>query len=270
MKNSQKGFIVPLLLVVIALLVVGGGVYVYKNKKVEKPIVIDTETKQIDQNQQKTDTQTPPVVAKEKTSSGGSVLKSPNFSPTKDWSIKYVSLLKQAIKEKYGIDDKTISENLSIVSVRKGSQIDEIDGWGIPYSREGVASFHFIYKIGWAYYNSREGQISIKNSSGNDLTDQQFLENIKAKLDPIFTIKNIISEKEAVAKCGETSKPLFPQIEAPWYNNDNNISFYPPSNDLIFSCNKTISMKENRCLYEKFSLLTGSKLSSQEGACWVQ
>lgn len=267
MKNSQKGFIVPLLLVVIALLVVGGGAYVYKNKKAEVPIVIDTGTKQIDQNQQKIDTQTPPVVAKEKTPNDGSVLKSPNFSPTKDWSIKYVSLLKQAIKEKYGIDDKIIGENLSIVSVRKGSQID---GWGIPYSREDVASFHFIYKIGWAYYNNRGEQISIKDSSGNDLTDQQFLENIKAKLDPIFTIKNIISEKEAIAKCGETSKPLFPPIEAPWYNNDNNISFYPPSNDLIFSCNKTISMKENRCLYEKFSLLTGAKLSSQEGACWLQ
>jgi len=33
MKNSKKGFIVPVLLVIIALLVVGGGVYVYENKK---------------------------------------------------------------------------------------------------------------------------------------------------------------------------------------------------------------------------------------------
>jgi len=197
----------------------------------------------------------------------GSVFKSPNFSPTKDWSIKYVGLLKQAIKEKYEIDDKTIGENLSIVSVRNGSQID---GWGIPYSREDVGSFHFIYKIEWAYYNSLGEFISIKDGSGNDLTDQQFLENIKAKLEPVFTIKNIITEKEAITKCGETSSPLFPPIKEPWYNNDNNISFYPPSNDLIFSCNKIINMRENRCLFEKFSLLTGSKLSSQEGTCWVQ
>jgi len=267
MKNSQKGFVAPLLLVVIALLVVGGGVYVYKNQKVEKPLVVDAGIQQSDQNQQKIETKTPLVVAKENTSNSESVFKSPNFSPTKDWSIKYVALLKQAIKEKYGIDDKTISENLSIVSVRKGSQID---GWGTPYSREDIGNFHFIYKIGWAYYNSRGESISIKDSSGNDLTDQQFLENIKAKLEPIFTIKSIISEKEAITKCGKTSNPLFPPIEAPWYNNDNNISFYPPSNDLIFSCNKTINMKENKCLFEKFSLLTGSKLSSQEGACWVQ
>ncbi len=37
MKNLQKGFIVPVLLAVIALLVVGGGVYVYKSKKTEAP-----------------------------------------------------------------------------------------------------------------------------------------------------------------------------------------------------------------------------------------
>ena len=78
------------------------------------------------------------------------------------------------------------------------------------------------------------------------------------------------TDKEAITKCGETSSPLFPPIKEPWYNNDNNILFYPPSKDLIFSCNKTINMKENKCLFEKFSLLTGSKLSSQEGACWVQ
>ena len=29
MKNTQKGFIVPLLIVIIAVLVIGGGVYVY-------------------------------------------------------------------------------------------------------------------------------------------------------------------------------------------------------------------------------------------------
>ncbi len=42
MKNSQKGFVVPVILVVIALFVVGGGVYVYSNKKAEAPAVIDT------------------------------------------------------------------------------------------------------------------------------------------------------------------------------------------------------------------------------------
>ena len=47
MKNSQKGFVVPLLIAIIAVLVIGGGVYVYeKNKKTETPVV-DTGTQQI-------------------------------------------------------------------------------------------------------------------------------------------------------------------------------------------------------------------------------
>ena len=54
MKNSKKGFIVQVLLVIIALLVVGGGVYIYENKKAEVPAVVDTGTQQ-------TNTQTPPV-----------------------------------------------------------------------------------------------------------------------------------------------------------------------------------------------------------------
>ncbi len=54
MENSQKGFIAPVILVIIALLVIGGGVYVYKSKKVETPAVVDTGTQQ-------TDIQTPPV-----------------------------------------------------------------------------------------------------------------------------------------------------------------------------------------------------------------
>ncbi|MSR73202.1 hypothetical protein EXS61_01170 [Candidatus Parcubacteria bacterium] len=41
--KKQKGFIVPLLAVLV-LLAVGGGVYVYKNKKVQAPVVSNTET----------------------------------------------------------------------------------------------------------------------------------------------------------------------------------------------------------------------------------
>ncbi|OGI94213.1 hypothetical protein A3A03_00980 [Candidatus Nomurabacteria bacterium RIFCSPLOWO2_01_FULL_40_18] len=51
MKNLQKGFVVPLLIAIIAVLVVGGGVYVYSNKKSEVPAV-DVGTQQADKNQQ--------------------------------------------------------------------------------------------------------------------------------------------------------------------------------------------------------------------------
>ena len=51
MHNSQKGFVVLLLIGIIALLVIGGGVYIYENKKVEVPTV-DTAVTQPNQNQQ--------------------------------------------------------------------------------------------------------------------------------------------------------------------------------------------------------------------------
>lgn len=60
MKDLQKGFIVPVLLVIIAIFVVGGGVYIYENKKTEAPAVVNTETQQPTQVQQ-TNTQTPSV-----------------------------------------------------------------------------------------------------------------------------------------------------------------------------------------------------------------
>ncbi len=42
MNNSQKGFVVPLLIGIVALLVIGGGVYIYQNEKIEVPEVVDT------------------------------------------------------------------------------------------------------------------------------------------------------------------------------------------------------------------------------------
>ena len=45
MKNSQKGFIVPVLLAIIILLIVSVGVYIYETKKAEAPVV-DTGTPQ--------------------------------------------------------------------------------------------------------------------------------------------------------------------------------------------------------------------------------
>ncbi len=63
MKNSQKGFVVPLLIAIIALLVVGG-VYIYKNKKVEVPAVVDTIVQQPNQvqNTSNTSSENTPVI----------------------------------------------------------------------------------------------------------------------------------------------------------------------------------------------------------------
>lgn len=50
MKNSQKGFVVPVILVIIALLVIGGGVYVYQIKKSGIPVIVDTRTQEPNQD----------------------------------------------------------------------------------------------------------------------------------------------------------------------------------------------------------------------------
>ena len=52
MKNKQKGFVVPLLIAIIALLIIGGGVYIYENKKAEAPALTNTGIQQSDQVQQ--------------------------------------------------------------------------------------------------------------------------------------------------------------------------------------------------------------------------
>jgi len=82
MKNTQRGFIMPLLLALIAVLLVGGGVYVYENKKVEVPAVVNTETQQLDQVQQQTNTQTPPVATPVNTTSKNQTSNSVGTSPT--------------------------------------------------------------------------------------------------------------------------------------------------------------------------------------------
>jgi len=48
---NQKGFTMPVLLVSIALLVIGGGVYIYNNKKAEAPADTTTQTNQIPNTQ---------------------------------------------------------------------------------------------------------------------------------------------------------------------------------------------------------------------------
>lgn len=76
MKNLQKGFMAPILLVIVALLVIGGGVYVYKNKKIETTPVVDTGTQQ-------TNTQAPQVTNQENPTNNKSV-----NAPTPEGKVK--------------------------------------------------------------------------------------------------------------------------------------------------------------------------------------
>ncbi len=111
MKNSQKGFLVPLLLVIIAVLVIGGGIYIYNNKKAEAPIVPNTQTQASDQTQQTNTQQITPV------NSANSQVDTSNWKTYTDtdhgFSIDYPSGTKIRNMDgngTYGVSLKTVSQ----------------------------------------------------------------------------------------------------------------------------------------------------------------
>ncbi|MCX6752632.1 MAG: hypothetical protein NTZ87_04025 [Candidatus Nomurabacteria bacterium] len=123
MKNSQKGFIVPLLIAIIAVLVIGGGVYIYNNKKVGEPVLPeDTTTQTTTQNQQQTNTRTLPVTLDLSSSS------------TSNW--KTYTNNEYGFEFKYPTDWTYVQPSKFVTSIRffKSSKIEEykkfIDGGG--------------------------------------------------------------------------------------------------------------------------------------------
>ncbi len=89
MKNSQKGFIVPVLLVIIALLVVGGGVYVYESKKTEAPIATSNTESQTSAQQQATN-QSQQNNQPENIASGKSLAVCGNFAELSDFILSNI------------------------------------------------------------------------------------------------------------------------------------------------------------------------------------
>lgn len=131
MQNNQKGFIAPILLAIIALLVIGGGAYIYQNKKVEVSVPIDVETQQINQIGQQTNIQTSPVNTQTNNLNWKTYINNQygfEFSYPKDWEINVQSsriglnssenqkVLEQADKEiKAGKRLEGVPDNISII-----------------------------------------------------------------------------------------------------------------------------------------------------------
>ena len=59
MNDNQNGFVAPLIIAIITIIIIGDGVYIYENKKAGVPIIVGTEAPQL--NQQQINTQTPPA-----------------------------------------------------------------------------------------------------------------------------------------------------------------------------------------------------------------
>lgn len=91
MKDNQKGFIVPILLAIIALLVLGSGAYIYQNKKVKTPAPVDNiETQHSNRIQQQTNVQNSPVNTQTNNSNWKTYKNDKyrfEFSYPKDWII---------------------------------------------------------------------------------------------------------------------------------------------------------------------------------------
>ena len=188
----------------------------------------------------------------------------PTFVAKDVWSIKYIQMFKQAIKEKYDLSDETLNGNLIVISVVKGT---ESDGFAIPFATEKYGRIHYVYKVGWALYNDLGIRFDVQDDSGAELSDQQILDNMKTSLTPVFAINSIVSKDQARNSCNPQAE--FPDLESPWYSNDNNIRFYGAGTGLVFECHKTVNTEENKCITEVFSLETGEKLNRSEGACLV-
>lgn len=124
----------PLLLALIAVLLVGGGVYVYENKKAEAPAVAETETQQSDQNQQQANTQTPPVTAPVNTDSKSQTSNSIDTSPTAT-DIEQVRKILVEMRTGYINGDK----NLVLKYATKATS-EKLSGSGISPKKDFVDS----------------------------------------------------------------------------------------------------------------------------------
>src|SRR3989344_243596 len=185
--------------------------------------------------------------------------KEPDFAPSYDWSIHYVNLFKQAIKEKYDVSDDALNDRLKIIAVVDGKMVD---GFAID-RREGLAKIHYLYQIDWAVYN---GHLSFDTLEAND---EQILQMMKDRIWPIFDIESVITKEKA-----ENLGLAYQELTSPWYNDNTWIYVEGSQNKpsyakLVFDVPKTISEKDNKCLIETYSLETGEKLLSEELACVV-
>jgi len=181
MKNSQKGFVVPLLVAIIAVLVIGGGVYVYENKKVEIPAVVDSAIQQSNQIQQ-TDTQNSIVTDQQnnlvtKTSSAtNQVVAKPSItviSPNGQeiWQEGKVYPIKWSAKNIPGNQTiRLVDANNSVIRVID-SNVNTVNG--------GTGLYQYSWSIPQAFVSEASPgkfriSISSSDSTVSDYSDNQF------------------------------------------------------------------------------------------------
>jgi len=162
MKNNQRGFIVSVLLGIIALLVIGGGVYVYQNKKTEVPAVVDTEIQQPVQAQQQTNS----IPADWKTYKNTKYTFKFRYPP--EWTINEVKVIPSFVfrLELYSSDYKFSSDyrgtEFPQITIEQGAQISlSIDSFKglLPYDFEKLKNKLKQYEGSEGVASSKEIQV---------------------------------------------------------------------------------------------------------------
>jgi len=170
-NNSQKGFIVPVLLGIIAVLIIGGGVYFYTSKKVDAPVVTEEKIKEEikDDNINKIDK----ILQKDNSIDYSKFIKSPLFGQL-DFS--YPEGLKSvSYDEPFGTPVVSLSHSLPYKHV---NSCDMKDGLSIDTATDFSAQFK-LYNISLID--------SLKKDNPNGYTDM--IKNGAVSIQPGFVDK---------------------------------------------------------------------------------
>lgn len=172
MKNSQKGFVMSLLVAIIAVLVIGGGVYIYQNNKVKVSAGTDNTTPELNQIQQQNISHTSPVTQQNNpiTQPSISVIVPATgvlWQAGKAYQIKwqttgvpldaqgYILLKNIAQGGDYYVVEKSVSLNGGASSNYGGSR-----SWTVPQLSPSFRAGTYVIRIGIGRYEDYNGALS--------------------------------------------------------------------------------------------------------------
>ncbi|MCW3119692.1 MAG: hypothetical protein JWM28_3774 [Chitinophagaceae bacterium] len=186
MKNKQQGFIVPLLITIIALFVIGGGIYVYENKKTEtQPTSIQVNssstgsvdtTSQISAQQNISTVKSTPTVTK----NVSNPINTSEWNPFKN--------------EDYGFEFKYPNPNFAKIS--GNFEGDTSLGWSTTtlgyhitiekYDDKGsIISFDIQHGVDYLLLGKMDNKVTERNINGHKAQESTSIYPVQTKFGPI-------------------------------------------------------------------------------------
>ena len=119
MKNSQKGFVIPIIVVIVVLLAIGGGAYIYTNSKVEAPVSIPAITNNVPIVATSTKSFIETEILHELTGSKIVVIRTDNEEYTRECIIKP--------QETHNLPDQYLTSSIMIMYIDKSGTTNILD-----------------------------------------------------------------------------------------------------------------------------------------------